>query len=243
MSEKPRKGQSRAELETARTLNTVAIIGGGHALYTSLPDGTRHVVGRVVPKPVKNAGAAVASRVPRLPKSAGKKAALAGAAGWVGFHGMELAGDVMGRRSINAQIDQKKEAAVKSDHGTNLEFVAKRRFDAEADRQRRIGMYSGVLAGSALVAGEGARRNTVITHHDRDTGKQIDRTAQVAAAGKKRALKDPVAQAERMKQAKGITRIGVGRKGALYGGAAALSAIASAAAYRHGISERNKPWN
>ncbi len=126
MSGNPGKGQSRGELETARTLNTVATIGAGHALWTSLPkEGRERVAGRLVPRRVAVRARKLSERVP---KGTGKKAAIAGTAGWLGFHGAELAGDVMARRSINMQLDAKKgevmrksiEQSVVSKAGTGL---------------------------------------------------------------------------------------------------------------------------
>jgi hypothetical protein len=101
--------QSRGELQTARALNTVATIGAGHALYTSLPEAARAKMGgavvRRLPKKVTEPVARARKKV-ALPKGAGKKALYLTTAGWLGFHGAELAGDVMARRSINNQINK-----------------------------------------------------------------------------------------------------------------------------------------
>jgi len=109
----PSGDQSSAELKTARTLNTVATIGAGHAIYGSLPGGVKRQVGVLVPRKAK-AVARLAQTKVAIPKGAGKKAAIAASAGWLGFHGAELAGDVMSRRSINAQLKQKENAVAKS---------------------------------------------------------------------------------------------------------------------------------
>ena len=90
-----------------------------------------------------------------------------------------------------------------------------RRYDPEADRQRRMGLYAGAGVGtSAALASQAAPRLAGL--YDRE----------------KRTLKIP--------KLKGKSR---GRTGL---GLAALSAASGAggvAAYRHGISRRNQPYN
>lgn len=234
--------QGRGELETARALNTVATIGAGHALYTSLPEAARAKMGAAVVRRTPRKVVAAASRARRkvaLPKNAGKKAVVATTGAWLGFHGAELAGDIMARRSINNQIRKlpEKETAVKayetpvdfskaanrgSGHGVNL--VSKRYFDPEADRQRRIGLYAGLGGGSALVLGEAARRQfTGVVERHPVQGKQKRGRLKNVTVGLKegKRLRTPI----------------------LLGGAAALSAIGGAAAYKHGISERNRPYS
>lgn len=233
--------QSQGELRTARALNTVAMIGAGHALYTSLPEASRARAARAIVARSPRKVVAAASRARRkltVPKGAGKKALYATTAGWLGFHGAELAGDIMARRSINNQLKKlpEKEDAVKayetpvdfskaanrgSGHGVNL---SKRYFDSEADRQRRLGTYAGLGGGSALVLGDAARRQFTVS---------TERHA--PKAGRKRGALKRVEVG--LKEGKRL------RTPALLGGAAALSAIGGAAAYKHGINERNRPYS
>lgn len=118
--------QSQGELRTARALNTVAMIGAGHALYTSLPEASRARAARAIVARSPRKVVAAASRARRkltVPKGAGKKALYATTAGWLGFHGAEMAGDVMARRSINNQLKKlpEKEDAVKA-YETPVDF-------------------------------------------------------------------------------------------------------------------------
>lgn len=102
--------------------------------------------------------------------------------------------------------------------------ASKRYFDSEADRQRRLGAYAGLGGGSALVLGDAARRQfKVSTERDKPVaGKTRGRLKRLEVGLKEgKRLRTPV----------------------LLGGAAALSAIGGAAAYKHGISERNRPYS
>lgn len=97
--------------------------------------------------------------------------------------------------------------------------VAKRNFNAEADRQRRLGLYAGLGIGSGIVAGETARRIYASTGQQRKDGfvkphrmrlKSLDRKKAAALAAS--------------------TAIALGGVG---GGAWS---------YRRGVQERNQPW-
>lgn len=243
-----KKQQSQAELQTARTLNTVAIIGASHPMYTASrklarDTGVSDRVGRLVPVKVKEAASSVAARgrnaMASNPVTAaganfarkhGKAAAVGAGVGWLGFHGAELAGDFMGRRSINRQLDQvkakQKEPAVKSDvlmtdiyksagrgTGQGVNLLSKRYYDPEADRQRRLGLGAGLGGGTAIVLGDAARRQIV--------------AEKVTEGGRKGIKLHP----------KGKLRTPI-----LLGSGAALSAVAAGAAYKHGLSDRNRPW-
>ena len=96
---------------------------------------------------------------------------------------------------------------------------AARRYDSEADRQRRLGMYAGGGTAVAAVAGNEARR-------------QFMRVSEGAknAKGKKplRGFKlKPKASA---------------RKTAILAGLAAAGAAVGAGSYARGVSRRNQPW-
>jgi len=93
---------------------------------------------------------------------------------------------------------------------------AYRRFDPEADRQRRLGLYSGAAAGSGIVLGREAARNYKVSGLD---------SASRAEHGLGVKLKP------------GLTKRGLGLT------AATLAAGAiSAGSYKRGVSARNQPW-
>ena len=257
MSSQPAKGQSKGELKTARTLNTVAIIGATHPMYTAArnlasqaPEGVKAAAGRFVPKKavsaVRGGVDRVVTRNPGTKAAAkfaakhGKVAGAAAATGWLGFHGAELAGDVLGRRSINSQLKQKEqdmskalsveqsfvskaETAPVTGHGTNIE---KRYYDSEADRQRRIGMATGILGGTGIVTGAAAAN-----------GLKADRGVTAAENGVRRAGVQASYLIPKGASAKKV----LGRKGGL-AAVAAASGVGAVASYKRGISRRNQTW-
>lgn len=368
MSSQPAKGQSKGELKTARTLNTVAIIGATHPMYTAArnlasqaPEGVKAAAGRFVPKKavsaVRGGVDRVVTRNPGTKAAAkfaakhGKVAGAAAATGWLGFHGAELAGDVLGRRSINSQLRQKQaqEAGVKkamtnnhkrmiaggassaalgagvgyflapvfetdranrvkvartmgrgafgaknmkaferaeraalsaemkfaphkaaatmlkkvpsrarwvaggaaamgafgaksavaksieqsfmskaetapvTGHGTSIE---KRYYDSEADRQRRIGMATGLLGGTSIVTGAAAAN-----------GVKAERGLSEAAGGARRAGVQAGYLIPKGANAKKV----LGRKAGL-AAVAAASGVGAVASYKRGISRRNQTW-
>jgi hypothetical protein len=92
---------------------------------------------------------------------------------------------------------------------------AYRRYDPEADRQRRLGLYAGAGGGGALILGSQAAR-----HFSTDVGTH---------EGKKvRGIK---------------VRPKAGKKALLLTGATLGAGAFGAGAYKRGLSERNNPWN
>jgi hypothetical protein len=110
-----------------------------------------------------------------------------------------------------------------------LSEVGKRYFDAEADRQRRLGLYAGLGGGAALALGAGAA-----TQLEGAKVPMMDRPLPDGPNGEKRYKKAGVIRTKANKS---------GRLGAALAGGSALSALAGGAAYKRGISERNQPWN
>jgi len=97
---------------------------------------------------------------------------------------------------------------------------AARRFDSEADRQRRLGMYAGLGGGVAVVAGDRARRG-------------FERIDDVPKGGKKT-----------LKSLRGVKLKSGGLRGTLIAtGVTAAGAGLGVGAYRRGISRRNQPWD
>ena len=101
----------------------------------------------------------------------------------------------------------------------HLQNVKKRDFNAEADRQRRLGAYAGLGAVGAAGFGAAAARGLEMK------GRRSD--GQIFALKSKKKAKMP---AKRL----------AGRAG--LAGLAAGSGLAGLAAYRRGISERNYPY-
>lgn len=93
---------------------------------------------------------------------------------------------------------------------------AYRRFDPEADRQRRLGLYSGAAAGSGIVLGREAARNYKVSGLD---------SASRAEHGLGIKLKP------------GLTKRGLGLTAAALG-----ASVISAGSYKRGVSVRNQPW-
>lgn len=115
----------------------------------------------------KNAGPVTSrlSRKMKLSSTAQKRLILAGAGGAVGLQAANLGGDLVTNRVLFREVKKndmsmisKAEGAVSSNgHGKSLVDKAQRRFDPEADRQRRIGMYSAGGALGAVYLGDKAR--------------------------------------------------------------------------------------
>jgi hypothetical protein len=94
---------------------------------------------------------------------------------------------------------------------------AYRRFDPEADRQRRLGMYGGIGVGGAIVAGREAARNF--------------ETKVKSGSGKNQVTNRGV-----------FAKPGKGKKGLGLAAIAAASGAAGVGSYKRGLSQRNQPW-
>jgi hypothetical protein len=93
-----------------------------------------------------------------------------------------------------------------------------RRFDPEADRQRRLGAYTGLAGGAGIVTGEFARRQYQL--------------ARLAGSSENKILHHAIGFKP------GRTKAGLGLTAATAG----LAGL-GAAAYRRGVSARNQPWS
>jgi hypothetical protein len=111
MSGAPTANQSERELKTTRTLNTIATVGAGHALYSMTPEKSREAARerllKIAPEKARPGARKVLATL-KQPEIGGKltRAGKVVAGGWLTLHGAELAGDVMARRSINNQLAQ-----------------------------------------------------------------------------------------------------------------------------------------
>lgn len=101
---------------------------------------------------------------------------------------------------------------------------AVRRYDSEADRQRRLGMYAGAGAGLAAVAGNETRRMFDVVRGD-----------QPKAGGKYVKGKRPV---RGVKLKAGVSP----RKAAVLAALTAGGALVGVGSYKRGVSRRNQPW-
>ena len=105
------KPQSERELKTTRTLNTIATIGAGHALYSMTPEKKREAARerllKLTPEKTRPGARKILATL-KQPELGGKltTAGKVVAGGWLGLHSAELAGDIMARRSINNQLAQ-----------------------------------------------------------------------------------------------------------------------------------------
>jgi hypothetical protein len=118
------------------------------------------------------------------------------------------------KKSIEQSFVSKSEPVQVTGHGVNVE---KRNFNAEADRQRRLGTYTGAGLGAGLVLGDAARRRVPVAEYELKDGRKIKRL-------------------ELPKGRKGKATLAALAAGSL------LSAGGGVAAYRRGISERNNTY-
>jgi|GEM_PF-2999500 len=133
--------------------------------------------------------------------------------------GGALLGGASGYSAASKSIEQsyisKSDPVTVTGHGQSL--VEKRNFNAEADRQRRLGLYAGAGLGAGAVLGDAARRRMPRIEEELKDGRKIKR------------FDMPKGRRGRLTLA------------ALAGGAA-LSAGGGVGAYRRGISERNNTY-
>lgn len=109
-----------------------------------------------------------------------------------------------------------------------------RRYDPEADRQRRLGAYAGLAGGAAIVTGRSAAQQYEGVRDDGKPAKKATKTTPAVPAKKGRLL------GVRLKpDAAGV--VNRGRAGVLTGATLALAG-GGLAAYKRGISQRNQPW-
>lgn len=127
------------------------------------------------------------------------------------------------RRSVEQSVVDASSPVRVSGNGVNLdgrpgpERIGKRNFDAEADRQRRLGLYAGLGVGGGLVLGDAARRRLNI------------QGSRLKSGGRR--VRFDVPASRRGKAA--LAALALGSAAGVGGGVGA---------YRLGVSERNNPW-
>ena len=119
---------------------------------------------------------------------------------------------------------KRRKAAIAAKKKKKSQHVEKRNFNAESDRQRRLGTYAGVGIGTGVVAGAAAGRCLSVKGLDREKGRLVSVRGPVGELGA------PV-----------MTKKWLSRRGGL-AALAAVSAGGGIAAYKRGISERNRSY-
>lgn len=219
--EKAAEDRKRTMARVGLASNVVGITAGTGALVSALKEpAIRNKVGtEIAPKPYK---------ITR----GGKRVAI----GLAALQGANLAGDAVANRVLadSSKDDTKGATKVKkheegtvepycspaergSGRGVRLDAVEKayRRFDPEADRQRRYGLYTGVLGGSAIALGS-------------QVGRNYSPDVRLVDGSKVRGI---------------AVKPGRGRMAALTTLGTLAAGAGAAHVYRRGISERNNPWN
>jgi len=161
------KPQSEKELKTTRTLNTIATIGAGHALYSMTPEVKREAAREklllLTPEKTRPATRKLLATL-KQPELGGKltTAGKVVAGGWLGLHSAELAGDVMARRSINNQLAQvqaqKNKGSVGSVKKNDMSMISKAEGSVSrnghgkgiSDSEKRAAVAGGVFGGSVI---------------------------------------------------------------------------------------------
>lgn len=127
------------------------------------------------------------------------------------------------RRSVEQSVSDASSPVRVSGNGVNLdgrpgpERIGKRNFDAEADRQRRLGLYAGLGVGGGLVLGDAARRRLNI------------QGSRLKSGGRRVRFDVPASR----KGKAALAALALGSAAGVGGGVGA---------YRLGVSERNNPW-
>jgi len=161
------KPQSEKELKTTRTLNTIATIGAGHALYAMTPEAKREAARekllKLTPEKTRPATRKLLATL-KQPELGGKltTAGKVVAGGWLGLHSAELAGDVMARRSINNQLAQvqaqKNKGSVGSVKKNDMSMISKAEGSVSrnghgkgiSDSEKRAAVVGGTFGGSVI---------------------------------------------------------------------------------------------
>lgn len=152
--------RERTEARVGLASNALGIAAGTAALATAAQN-------PALKKPSAANAGPVTGRLARKIKSPGRAGQLirAGAVGATALQAANLGGDIVANRvlsreakkgskvekSIEQSLVSKSDEVRVTGHGTN---IAKRYYDPEMDRQRRLGMYSGagIAGGAGLIA-------------------------------------------------------------------------------------------
>lgn len=175
------------------------------------------------PNNANNAGpvtSKILTKIKMSPKNK-RRLILAGAGGAVGLQAANLGGDLVTNRVLAREVKKndmtmisKADGAVsRNGHGKSLVEKAYRRFDPEADRQRRMGQAQGVSLATGILAGAGAKKHftTELKHKGKDV---------LGIAAKP----------------------GQGRRGVALAGLSAIATAGGLASYKRSLSARNQPW-
>jgi hypothetical protein len=225
--QKAEQKKQRTQARVGLGSNVLGLTAGAAATGAALKD-TRFRDGGKIAQGLHSIGRRIPAPIARLNERLGVKGKAALAGGALALQGGNMAGDVVANRVLarSAKTPVKKAMYDESvidmfvspwDHTAGQGSISKayRRYDPEADRQRRLGLYTGAGVGGAVVLGSQAARNFTTQVHGADT-----------------------------KRLRGIAvKPKGGKKALLLTGGTLLSGGGGIAAYRRGLSERNNPWN
>jgi hypothetical protein len=229
--QKAEQKKNRTQARVGLGSNVLGLTAGAAATGAALRD-TRLKEGGKVAQRLYSLGEKIPKPIQRLNDRLGVKGKAALAGGALALQAGNMGGDVVANRVLSRSAKTTPVPVKKSfmsvtesyispwDHSTGHGSIEKayRRYDPEADRQRRLGLAAGAGAGGAVVLGSQAARQftTNVGEHGATPAKKLKGIAVKAKHGKKAIL--------------------------LTGGAAASGGL-GLAAYRRGLSERNNPWN
>lgn len=227
--QKAEQKRNRTQARVGLASNALGLTAGAAATGAALRDERFEHGGRVAQRLFK-IGQKIPKPIQRLNDKLGTKGKAALAGGALALQAGNIGGDVVANRVLARNAAPAPGKVKKSDGEWMLDaYISKadhteghgsiekahRRFDPEADRQRRLGLAAGAGAGGGLLLGGAAARQYTTKVHGEDT-KRLKGIAVKPLKGKKALL--------------------------LTGGALASGGL-GAAAYRKGLSERNNPWN
>lgn len=154
----------------------------------------------------------------------GRKALIGGAiASGVGGQALYQAGASRDTRVSNRAREEA--GFPRRSYWTGKQVVGKRYYSAESDRQRRMGAAAGLLGGTAIVTGAAAGRGLV-------GSRGINPRGEGRVAGASLGYLIP----------KGASARKVLRGRAALAASSAVTGVGGVAAYKHGISQRNRSW-
>lgn len=154
----------------------------------------------------------------------GRKALIGGAiASGIGGLGLGQAANVRDYKVANRAREEY--GFPKRSRWAGKQVVGKRYYSAESDRQRRMGAAAGLLGGTAIVTGAAAGRGLV-------GSRGINPKGEGRVAGASLGYLIP----------KGASAKKVLRGRAALAATSAVTGVGGVAAYKHGISQRNRSW-
>jgi len=232
--QKAEQKKQRTQARVGLGSNVLGLTAGGAATAAALRDPRFGAEGAgKTANWIARQGDRIPQPIARLTRNFTPKKAALLAGGALALQAGNVGGDVVANRVLARSAKQpvaptkvKKDFSMESitdiyisddDRTTGYGSIEKayRRYDPEADRQRRLGLSAGAGAGGALVLGSAA-------------ASKYTRNVQLPSGEKVRGI------AIKPRRGKAAALLTLGAVG---------SGVYGANAYRRGISERNNPWN